>query len=96
MAKAVEIVRFTATDEEGLVRDLPAMLEGARRGLPGYLGATLARKEDGTWIDIVTWESHEEAIAARDAAGRVPGIAAWFGNIGEVVSVEHAEIADVE
>lgn len=34
------------------------------RRQPGFVSRHLAMKDDGTWIDIVFWETHESALAA--------------------------------
>jgi hypothetical protein len=97
MSVTVELVRFKVAPgrEEASVVGREAAIEGLR-SMPGLLSATLARADDGTWIDVVTWASREEALAADLAlrAGQVPAaVLEWASAIEEVESMTHAEVA---
>jgi len=96
MATTVELVRFTVTpgQEEAFLTARPAAVE-ALSTMPGLLSATLARTDDGEWLDVVLWRSREEALAAAEAfeAGRLPEAAmAWASLIAEVRSMTHADV----
>ncbi|MFE9304385.1 hypothetical protein [Streptomyces sp. NPDC006856] len=57
-----------------------------------FVGAHLARCEDGSLLDLILWASPEAAErAAREMPGD-PAAAGFFGLIGEVHEMRHAEI----
>ncbi len=96
MAGTMELVRFTiaAGREEEFVARREAAIE-ALRTMPGLLSATLARAEDGTWVDVVLWRTRDEALAADRAfrAGELPPAAMeWASVITQVLSTTHAEV----
>lgn len=93
----LEIVRFTvaASRQEEMLALRPAM-EQALRGVSGCRSAVLARLDDGTYVDVVTWNSREQALAA--AAGMQDGslpqaVLDWAATLDDVQSFEHAEVA---
>ena len=94
MARALEIVRLTVRpgEEEAFVQERPAGI-AALRQFPGYVRAVLARLEDGSWLDLVVWESREQALEAAQRAPEVRELASWFAHIADVQWMEHAEIA---
>lgn len=94
MAQAIEMVRFTVKTghEEALVEGRSAMLLALSTAFPGMVDARLAKLDARTWLDLVVWESREEALAAAAGAVELPIVAAWFENIAEVVTMEHADV----
>jgi quinol monooxygenase YgiN len=97
MSVTVELARFRVAPGrvEAFVAGREAAIEGLR-SLPGLLSATLARADDGTWVDVVMWASREEALAAGRAlqSGEVPtAVLEWASAIEEVESMIHAEVA---
>jgi hypothetical protein len=45
------------------------------------------------WLDIVWWRSSADFAASRSKGANLPGIAAFFDAIGELVSSEEGELA---
>lgn len=72
--QAVELVMFTVRpgEEEEFVAERPAMLAAMRSRFTGLEHAYLARRDDGSWLDIVIWTSREEAEAAAAGMGMSP------------------------
>src|SRR5919198_829945 len=68
-------------DEAALVEERPAMIAALRRAFPGALGAWLTKQDDGSWLDIILWASHEEAEDAAHRINDVPEATAWFRHI---------------
>lgn len=93
----LEIVRFTVgAEREAQMLALRPAMEEALGGVPGCRSAVLARLDDGTYVDVVTWAGREQALAAaaRMQEGDLPApVLAWAGTLGEVLSFEHAEVA---
>lgn len=92
----LEIVRFTVPADrvEEMHARRPAM-EAAVIALPGCRSAVLARQDDGTYVDVVAWETREQALAVAEAmqTGQLPEpVMAWVATLGEVLSLEHADV----
>ncbi|GAA4686250.1 hypothetical protein GCM10023347_46970 [Streptomyces chumphonensis] len=93
MTTTIEYVRFEASDAEELTarRDGLVALLGERYGTD-FLGGYLARCEDGSLVDFLLWASPEAAArAAREMPGD-PAAAGFFGLIGDVHEMRHAEV----
>ncbi|GAA1305899.1 hypothetical protein Psi02_22880 [Planotetraspora silvatica] len=86
----VELTRFRVAPEraEELIAARPAMLRDFQADRAGFLDAELIRLPAGEWLDIVYWRSPEDFAASRAKGGNLPGIAAFFALIDEVVSTE--------
>lgn len=91
-----ELARFTVdpSNADQLLRKRGPMVEAMRTRFPGLIHADLARIDERTWIDVWKWQSRDEAEAAAAQAPSVPEAADMFALIQDVVSMEHAEIAD--
>jgi len=59
-------------DEAEMVRRRPSLEAGVRAKLPGLLDIRLVRLDDGTYIDVLRWESREAADAAIEKFADVP------------------------
>ena len=95
MTETLEIVTFRLKPgaEAGFVANNGIMTDWLARQ-PGFLSRQLGRREDGTWVDIVRWQSMEQARAAADR------IMAEIGGSDAVqaidlasVDMSHAEVA---
>jgi hypothetical protein len=74
-----------ARDE--MLASRPGFLAAMRSHLPGLVDATLIELEDGTWLDIVRWDSPEAALAGAQAHTAVPGASAMGELIAEVIAI---------
>jgi hypothetical protein len=94
MTQTLEIVRTTLkpdSEERMLAARQPAIDE-LRANCAGLVAAYLAKLEDGSYVDVVVWESMELARAAAKRAPQLPACAELFSTIGDDLSMEHAEI----
>jgi antibiotic biosynthesis monooxygenase (ABM) superfamily enzyme len=68
------------------------------RTQPGYRGRQLFEDESGQWIDFVSWESMDNALAAATAFMETPDAAAFMAVVdSESVRMFHArEVANDE
>ncbi|TIW31063.1 MAG: hypothetical protein E5V62_30495, partial [Mesorhizobium sp.] len=69
MAETLEIVTFRLKPgtEAGFVAGNGLLSDWLTRQ-PGFLSRCLARQDNGGWVDLVRWQSREQALAA---AGRI-------------------------
>ncbi|MGP4030399.1 antibiotic biosynthesis monooxygenase [Actinomadura sp. 3N407] len=96
MAVTVELTRFKVSPDntEALLAARPAMLADFRADREGFLDARLVRLSDDHWLDIVEWRSPEDFAASRAKGANLPGIAAFFAAIGDLVADEEGTLAD--
>ena len=95
MSQTVEIVRFRVAQEhlEPFLAGRRAALDAIRASYPGMQSAHLAHLGEEQWIDIVLWDSKEQALAAAAGAMAIHAFAEWAGHITEVTSMEHALVS---
>lgn len=93
MTTTVEVTRFRTAPEnaERLVAARAAMVADFQSDRAGFLGARLVRLAPDEWLDIVDWRSPEDFAASRAKGPNLPGIAAFFGAIEELVSSEEGQ-----
>ncbi|WP_431916839.1 antibiotic biosynthesis monooxygenase family protein [Nonomuraea jabiensis] len=98
MTTFVELTRFKVAPDQvdALLAARPAMLAEFRADREGFLGARLVRLPDDEWLDIVEWRSTQDFAASRAKGANLPGIAAFFAAIAEVVGDEQGILADPE
>ncbi|WP_175407355.1 hypothetical protein [Streptomyces sp. TRM64462] len=93
MSATIEYVRFEATDPAELTahREHLVTLLRERYGT-GFLGAHLARFEDGSFLDFIVWDSPETAARAAEEMPGAPAAKGFFSAIGAVHEMRHAEV----
>lgn len=66
--KAIELVIFEARPEfnQQEVKSSLELVNSILTSYKGFISRRLARNEDGQWMDLVLWESMEDAKAAAD------------------------------
>jgi hypothetical protein len=98
VALTFELATFTAREgeEASLVAERPQMIAALGRAFPGLLGAWLAKRDDGSWVDVILWQSREEAEQAAEGVDGVPAAKAWFRHIAESHGLQHVEVAHEE
>jgi heme-degrading monooxygenase HmoA len=74
MAEFYDVVHAKVRDgaEEEMLRRRPALEAGVREKLPGLLDIRLIRLDDGTYLDLLRWESRAAADAAIERFAEVP------------------------
>jgi hypothetical protein len=96
MTMAMELARFKIHEgvESLLVAERPAMIEALRRRFPACLAAYLTKEDNGSWLDVLLWNSRAEAEQAAEGVNSVPECAAWFRHISESGGLRHVEVID--
>ncbi|MGX8011798.1 antibiotic biosynthesis monooxygenase family protein [Mesorhizobium sp. ORM8.1] len=95
MTETLEIVTFRLKPgtEAGFVANNGVMTDWLARQ-PGFLSRHLGKRDDGAWVDVVRWQSMEQAQAA---AGRIMaeigGSEAVQAMDPSSVSMSHAAVA---
>ncbi|MEV1053852.1 hypothetical protein [Streptomyces sp. NPDC049887] len=93
MSTTIEYVRFACADPEQLTHHRAKLIGLLReRYGPDFLGAHLARYEDGSLLDLILWASPEAAARAAKEMPGDPAASEFFSLIGEVHEMRHARI----
>lgn len=95
MTETMEIVTFRLKPgtEAGFVANNGVMTDWLARQ-PGFLSRQLGRREDGSWVDVVRWQSMEQAKAAADRImAEIGGSEALQAIEPASVEMSHAEVA---
>lgn len=62
---------------------------------PGFQKRLTLKSSEGEWVDILWWDSMEDAKATAEKVMQEPSAAAWFGMMDEsTVSMYHGEIVE--
>lgn len=95
MGMAIELARFTVKEggQAQLLAGRAEMIRALRVRFPGCRAAFLTREDDGSWLDIVVWNSREEAEDAARNVYDVPECVAWFEHI-DTSGLRHVEVVD--
>ena len=88
MTETLEIVTFRLKPgaEAGFVANNRVITDWLARQ-PGFLARHLGKRKDGTWVDVVRWQSLDQAQAAADR------IMAEIGASEAVQAIEPASVA---
>jgi len=93
-----ELAAFTVREghERALLDERAVMIAALRQAFPGLVSSWLTRRDDGSWLDVILWESRDKADHAAAHAGEVPEAATWFTHIAESRGMEHLTVASTE
>ena len=95
MPEFYEIVHAKVRDgvEEEMLSRRPALEAGVREKLPGLLDIRLVRLDDGTYLDVLRWESRELADAAIEKFADIPEAGEIHGFLAEDLAHHRGEVA---
>lgn len=96
MAGFYEVVhsRVSPGAEDAMLALRPRFIAAMRRAVPGLLDARLVRLDDGSWLDIVRWESRAAAEAGAAVHQQVPEAAEMAGHLTEILALWQGEDAE--
>jgi hypothetical protein len=86
--------RVRAGAEEKMLALRPRFVAAMRAAVPGLLDARLVRLKDGTWLDIVRWDSRASAEAGAAAHEGVPEAAEMAGHVIEIIDFMQGDDAE--
>ena len=95
MTLTLELARFTVREgtEEELLAERQAMIEALAAAFPGVLAAWLGKGDDGSWVDVILWETSEQAEHSAAHVLEAGEVSAWFRHIAASQGLEHVRIA---
>lgn len=98
MGRTLELGRYVVEDdqERPFLAKRGAMVEAAKENFPGLIDVTLARLDDGSYVDAWIWEDRSFCELAMAKAEAVPAVGDWLRHIGENFSVAFGKVVDAE
>jgi hypothetical protein len=95
MPEFYDVVHARVRDgaEEEMLSRRSALEDGVRQKLPGLLDIRLVRLDDGTYLDVLRWESREAADAAIELFAEVPEAGEIHGFLPEGIAHHRGEVA---
>jgi hypothetical protein len=96
LSRTLELSRYVVEgdQEQQFLAKRGAMVKAAQENFPGLIDVSLARLDDGSYVDVLTWEDRHFCEMAKAEA--VPAVADWLRHIGEDFSVEFGKVVDAE
>lgn len=98
MSRTLELSRYVVEgdQEQQFLAKRGAMVEAAKENFPGLIGVTLAKLDDGSYVDAWIWEDRSFCEAAMAKVETVPVVVDWLQHIGEDVSMEFGTVVDAD
>jgi hypothetical protein len=98
LSKTLELSRYVieGDQEQPFLAKRGAMVEAAKENFPGLIDVTLARLDDGSYVDAWIWEDRRFCEAAMAKVEAVPEIVDWLQHLGEDVSMEFGTLVEAE
>jgi hypothetical protein len=79
--------------EDEMLKRRPVLEAAVRDKLPGLLDIRLVRLDDGTFLDVLRWESREAADAAVEEFAEIPEAGEIHGFLSESLAHHRGELA---
>src|SRR5215218_16926 len=94
--RALELSRYVVEDdqEQQFLAKRGAMVKAAKENFPGLIDVTLAKLDDGSYVDAWIWEDRSFCEAAMAQVEAVPAVVDWLQHIGEDVSMEFGTLVN--
>ena len=98
MSRTLELSRYVVEgdQEQQLLAKREAMVKAAKETFPGLIDLTLAKLDDGSYVDAWIWEDRSFCEAAMAKVETVPVIVDWLEHIGEDVSLQFGTLVDAD
>lgn len=94
MGLAIELARFRVPDAavSAMLEERPGMVAALKKRFPACLAAYLTREDDGSFLDVIVWESRDQAVEAARLVDTVPECKSWFRHISQSGGLRHVEV----
>jgi hypothetical protein len=98
LSRTLELSRYVVEDdqEQPFLAKRGAMVEAAKENFGGLIDVTLAKLDDGSYVDAWIWEDRSFCETAMAKVETVPVVVDWLQHIGEDVSMEFGTVVDTE
>ena len=89
----VSRVRLEVGARDRVLAERPRVVEAVRERVPGLLDATLVELSDGTFLDVLRWESDDAASAAASVYAALPEWDALQADVAELLDYHRGTVA---
>jgi hypothetical protein len=98
LSRTLELSRYVVEDdqEQQFLAKRGGMVRTAKDNFPGLIGVTLAKLDDGSYVDAWIWEDRSYCEAAMAKVETVPVVVDWLQHIGEDVSMEFGTVVEAD
>jgi hypothetical protein len=98
LSRTLELSRYVVEgdQEQQFLAKRGAMVEAAKENFPGLIDVTLAKLDDGSYVDAWIWEDRSFCEAAMAKVETVPVVVDWLQHIGEDVSLQFGTLVDAD
>jgi hypothetical protein len=98
LSKTLELSRYVVEgdQEQQFLDKRGAMVEAAKESFPGLIDVTLAKLDDGSYVDAWIWEDRSFCEAAMAKVETVRVVVDWLQHIGEDVSMEFGTVVEAD
>jgi hypothetical protein len=98
LSRILELSRYIVEDdqEQPFLAKRGAMVEAAKENFPGLIDVTLAKLDDGSYVDAWIWEDRSFCEAAMAKVETVPVVVDWLQHIGEDVTMDFGTVVDAD
>ena len=98
MSRTLELGRYVIErdQEQPFLAKRETMVEAAKENFAGLIDVTLAKLDDGSYVDAWIWEDRTFCEAAMAQVEGVPAVVDWLQHIGEDVSMEFGTVVDAD
>jgi len=98
LSRTLELSRYVVEgdQEQQLLAKRGAMVEAAKENFQGLIDVTLAKLDDGSYVDAWIWEDRSLCEAAMAKVEAVPVIVDWLQHLGDDVSIEFGTVVEAE
>ena len=96
MQRFYQVVHARVKDghQDAMLELRPRFVRAMQAAFPGLLDAHLVRLQDGTWLDIVSWASPQDAARAMAGHAAVPEGIEMDAHIAEILDVHQGDAVD--
>jgi hypothetical protein len=98
LSRTLELSRYVVEcdQEQQFLAKRGTMVKAAQENFPGLIDVTLAKLDDGSYVDAWIWEDRSYCEAAMAKAEAVPAVVDWLQHIGEDISMEFGTVVDAD
>jgi heme-degrading monooxygenase HmoA len=98
LSRTLELGRFVVEpdQEQQFLAKREAMVKAAKENFPGLIDITLAKLDDGSYVDVAFWEDRSFVKTAIAKAETIPAVVDWLQHIGEDLSTEFGTVVDAD
>ena len=81
-------------EEAAFLAERDGMSQAAEDNFEGFVGETLVKLQDGSYLSIWTWEAREHCERAMAQVDQVAQVSAWLAHMEQDISMEFGVVVE--